>query len=97
MIEIRLPVVHKGRPTKYFCDSSERSKRRKTERKPRQLLQMKDTGAEQLSPKNELGKYRKAFSHVQKDTGAEQLSPKNELSMFVEAGLSRKQYEVIRF
>ncbi|KAK9708261.1 hypothetical protein QE152_g27296 [Popillia japonica] len=32
----------------------------------------------------------------QKDTGTEQLAPINALSMFVEAGLSRKQYEVIR-
>ncbi|XP_069685850.1 uncharacterized protein [Periplaneta americana] len=102
-----------GRPQKSFGDSSERSKRRKTQGLRETVDTEELTFATQMklracgkpdaskvlkeitkSPKRAT-KYRKAYSSsLQEKRG--QLSPLQALSMFVEAGLSRRQYEIVR-
>lgn len=103
-----------GRPSKLFQESSERTKRRKTE----ELRKETDLGMLTYATRSKLGesgkrdaslvlkeiistphratKYKKAFSHIQLKSGISQLSTTQALSMFVEASLSRKQYEIIR-
>lgn len=102
-----------ARPIKTFENSSERSKRHKTEELRRTIdteqltfvTQMKlraegKTDASRIikdiikSPKRAT-KYRKAYSGNLEEMPA-QMTPVQALSMFVEAGLSRRQYEIIR-
>lgn len=102
-----------GRPLKSFIESSERSKRRKTQEIRTTFDTEELTFATQMklraegktdasniikdmskSP-NRATKYRKAYlSNPQVQIS--QLTPLQALSMFVEAGLSRRQYEIIR-
>lgn len=102
-----------GRPTKSFAESSERSKRRKTEtlrntadddmlihatQSKLHTSGKKDASSilKQImtSPKRAT-KLKKAYKTVQEDK-EKQLTPLSALSIFVEAELSRRQYEIIR-
>ena len=104
---------HIGRPLKSFSESSERSKRRKTEQLRKCIskdalveatkMSLQSSGnrdASQVlnelvkSPKRAT-KYKKAYS-TSLQVNTTQLTPLRSLSMFVEADLSRKQYEIIR-
>lgn len=111
---IEIPLMKRtGRPTKCFKESSERSKRRKTQNIRACIDTDELTFATQMmlraggnihaskivkdiikSP-NRATKYRKAYINrsVQERS---QLSQLQALSMFVEANLSRRQYEIIR-
>jgi hypothetical protein len=104
-----------GRPSKSFGESSQRSKRRKTEelRKHTELdvltyvtrsklgeSGMKDASLvlkEIICTPKRATKYKKAYSRCQrKNTTITQWTPSQALSIFVEADLSRRQYEIIR-
>lgn len=104
-----------GRPSKPFSESSERTKRRKTEELRKCVskevlvhatkVELQSSGKRDAShlltelvksPKRAT-KYKKAYlTSLQVDNTQTQLTPLRALSMFVEADLSRRQYEIIR-
>lgn len=111
--EIPRPLKRPGRPQISFDESSERSKRRKTEDLRRTVSPAELSYATRIalyssgkkdaskvlgdimaSPKRAT-KYRQAFYRNPKKA-ANRLSPLQALAMFVEADLTRKQYEIIR-
>lgn len=102
-----------GRPSKSFEDSSERTKRRKTEDMRSSLSDKVIVHAAQTtlqargkrdaskilreitnSP-TRAGKYRKAYRKSEREE-ITSLTPLQALSMFVEADLTKRQYEIIR-
>lgn len=102
-----------GRPSKLFNESSERTKRRKTEEIRSVVAQdvivhaarveLRKSGkrdaAEVLkeitSTPTRASKYKKAFSKSTREKTCS-LTPIQALSMFVEADLTRRQYEIVR-
>ncbi|KAK9732328.1 dsRNA-gated channel SID-1 [Popillia japonica] len=93
-----VPLTSSGQPVKSFHESSERTKRRKTE------ALREDVDCEELvfAAKTKLSespgratKYKKAYSKSIIEE-KEKLSPLEALSRFVEAGLSRRQYDIMR-
>lgn len=111
---VEIPIMRRtDRPTKSFKESSECSKRRKTQDLREHFDTEELTFATQMKLRatgnldaskvikditeslNRATKYRKAFisRSVQERS---QLSPLQALSIFVEANLSRRQYEIIR-
>lgn len=110
--EIPRVIHKTGRPPKNFDGLSERSKRRKTEQLraavDSQMLayatqtKLRCEGKRDVSKivkqvtssQTEAGKYKKAYSCFEKDRS--QITVLQALSMFVEANLSQKQYEIIR-
>lgn len=101
-----------GRPCKPFADSSERSKRRKTEEMRASVDPEVIVHAAQLVLQNDgqrdaskvlkeitntpssAHQYRKAYAHANETVPP--LTPFEALKMFVEADLTRRQYEIIR-
>lgn len=101
-----------GRPSKSFSDSSERSKRRKTEEirsnvddemiihAAQVILQTKGKRNASKVLKDirnsptKASKYRKAYSKTNETIAP--LTPFQALKVFVEADLTRRQYEIIR-
>lgn len=101
-----------GRPSKSFEDSSARSKRRKTKplREVNTAEELLYAGQMNLRKSGNLegakvvaditktptrgAKYRKAFKVAERLR--RQLTPVQALALFIEANLSRKQYEIIR-
>lgn len=111
--EISLSMSHRqGRPCKSFSDSSERSKRRKTENirssvDPEVIVHAAQVILQTDGKRNaskvlkdvtnsptRASKYRKAYS--KENDIIPPLSPFEALKMFVEADLTRRQYEIIR-
>lgn len=111
-IEIPRPISHAGRPPKAFEDSCARTKRRKTEdiRKtatPQELAYATKVAfyasgrrdaskvlSDIESSPTRATKYKQAFY---KESGALcKLTPLQALAMFVDADLSRNQYEIIQ-
>ncbi|CAG5010694.1 unnamed protein product [Parnassius apollo] len=104
-----------GRPRKLFGDSSERTKRRKTE-EIRSIveedvivhaaqIELRKSGKRNASyilkeitstSPTRATKYKKAFSETRKDETCP-LTPLQALAMFVEADLTSRQYEIIRY
>lgn len=103
-----------GRPTKSFVESSERSKRRKTQEvrsvvDKELLIHAAQTSLQHSgeriasnilkditnSPQTAQA-YQKAYKITKQCEKQSQLDPTAALSMFVEADLSRRQYEIIR-
>lgn len=101
-----------GRPCKMFDESSERSKRRKTEDVRSVLegevivhaaqIELRKTGKRDasevlkniMSSPTKATKYKKALNESK--TEADRLTPFQALAMFVDADLTRRQYEIIR-
>ncbi|XP_045508859.1 uncharacterized protein LOC123704521 [Colias croceus] len=110
--EIPIETPRQGRPCKSFADSSERSKRRKTEEirsstEPEvivhaaQVVLQKDGKRDASTVLKDVtksptraSKYRKAYSKASDMIAP--LTPFQTLKMFVEADLTRQQYEIIR-
>lgn len=102
-----------GRPTKLFSESSERTKRRKTEEIRSVVAQdviihaaqveLRKSGKrdasevlkEITSTPTRASEYKKAFSKSTRENTCS-LTPIQALSMFVEADLTRRQYEIVR-
>ena len=102
-----------GRPSKLFNESSERTKRRKTEEIRSVVAQdviihaaqveLRKSGKrdaseilkEITSTPTRASKYKKAFSKSTREKICS-LTPLQALSMFVEADLTRRQYEIVR-
>lgn len=103
-----------GRPTKSFLESSERSKRRKTQEVrgavEKELLihaaqtclhssgeRIASNILKDISNSPQIAQtYQKAYKITKQCEKQSQLDPTTALSMFVEADLSRRQYEIIR-
>ncbi|XP_075979633.1 uncharacterized protein LOC142978911 [Anticarsia gemmatalis] len=111
---LQLPITETstGRPKKTFAESSERSKRRKTEELRLQEVEklsyathMKLRASGNIDASNVVKdlikspsrgqKYRSAIKKFKQVT-CHQLSTLDALSMYVEAGLTRSQYEIVR-
>ncbi|GBP20049.1 hypothetical protein EVAR_13817_1 [Eumeta japonica] len=105
-------TLSRGRPKKTFAESSERSKRRKTEELRLQDVEklsyathmvLRASGKSDASKvvkdltksPTRARKYRSAFRKSNKEE-RQQLSSLGALSMYVEAGLTRTQYEIVR-
>ncbi|KAL4716927.1 hypothetical protein ACJJTC_012738 [Scirpophaga incertulas] len=111
-LELPVGAIKPGRPTKWFEESSERSKRRKTQniRESTDIeeltyaAQMKLRSSGKVDASKVLQeitqsptrakKYRTVYSKIVKDK-SEPISTFKALCMFVEADLSRRQYEII--
>ncbi|KAL4720723.1 hypothetical protein ACJJTC_002087 [Scirpophaga incertulas] len=111
-LELPVGAIKPGRPTKSFEESSERSKRRKTQniRESTDIeeltyaAQMKLRSSGKVDASKVLQeitqsptrakKYRTVYSKIVKDK-SEPISTFKALCMFVEADLSRRQYEII--
>lgn len=114
---IEIPAVAQnwpGRPRKLFGDSSERTKRRKTEEIRSNVeedvivhaaqIELRKSGKRNASDilkeitstsPTRATKYKRAFSETRKEETCP-LTPLQALAMFVEADLTRRQYEIIR-
>lgn len=106
--------MRQGRPLKKFEESSERSRRRKTEMLRTTTDSIKLVYATQMqlraegnpeasdllkditSSPSRANEYKDAYSKRMSKDQTPPLSPLQALAMFVEAGLTRKQYNVIR-
>lgn len=106
--------VRPGRPRKSFGESSDRTKRRKTEEIRSNLdeevivhaaqVELRKSGRrntsdilkESTNSATRATKYKRAFSEARKKEETCTLTPLQALAMFVEADLTRLQYEIIR-
>lgn len=89
--EIPMLKSRQGRPSKSFKESSERTKRRKRIAEKRGASKiLKDI----TNSPTRANKYKKAYSKPNEEIAP--LTPLQALSMFVEADLTRRQYEIIR-
>lgn len=111
----QFPVLHRpGWPTTAFSESSERTKRRKTEDLGKSVevdvlthathIKLRSIGKRDashvlkdiISTPKWATKYKRAYTKSQQPAeGQTKIEPLSALAMFVEAGISRRQYDII--